>query len=338
MSDAPPKPLSRGWHRGGVAFVGLLLGLFLGELAMRAFYTFGQRHELEFTHYSAVLKRAGPSPELPFEHVPNSQTRLMGVIVRTNDHGQRGGPVSERKLTSTFRLACLGDSLTFGWGVPEEETYCAQVARRLRAAPFQTGVDRIEAINFGVGNYNTAIEVEVFRRKVLRFSPDFVVLQYYINDAEPTPAFHPSSFIERSYLALFLWARTDLLLRQIGARQDYVAYYQSLYRHENPGLAAFRASISALARESRQNRIHLGVVIFPELHKLDESEPFQAIYREVEDLWRSERVPVVNLWPRFAGKEPQTFWVDPGDVHPNAAAQSVAAEAIEQLIREGRAK
>jgi hypothetical protein len=58
-------------------------------------------------------------------------------------------------------------------------------------------------------------------------------------------------------------------------------------------------------------------VIFPELHQLDDHEPFRDIYALVERMWRANGIPVVNLWDAFKGRDPRTLWVHPADVHPN---------------------
>ena len=328
---------SKSWRlvgaRVAMALVAMLAAIVLAEGLFRIVYRRETRPELEFTRYSLLFKERGPVRELPFQHRPHRSAELMGVTVRTNAEGLRGGAVSVEKSPGTFRIACVGDSLTFGWGVKEEDTYCAELARRLSARPPGPSFTRAEGVNFGVGNYNTVMELEVLRRKVFAYRPDLVVVQYYINDAEPVPPFYSRPFLGHSYLAILLWARVDLLFRHAGVRQDYVGYYRSLYAADRPGLGAFRAAIGAIARECRERRTPLVALLFPELHRLDAGEPFQEVYATVAGWWRETGVPVVDLWPRFRGQEPSQFWVHPVDVHPNALAHAVAADGVEAVVR-----
>ena len=48
-------------------------------------------------------------------------------------------------------------------------------------------VNKIEVINAGIGNYNSSMEVELFKLLGINFDPDLVILMFYINDVEPTP-------------------------------------------------------------------------------------------------------------------------------------------------------
>jgi hypothetical protein len=69
------------------------------------------------------------SDSLPFELRPGGRFRLNGpefdTAVITNAEGLRGGPIDWRKP----RVLCLGDSYTFGWGVENDETWCARLGQ-----------------------------------------------------------------------------------------------------------------------------------------------------------------------------------------------------------------
>lgn len=65
-------------------------------------------------------------------------TRTRHFSVSTNSQGFRGPEIQEKK--SGLRILCLGDSVTFGWGVEQDESYPALLARSLN----------IEVINAGV--------------------------------------------------------------------------------------------------------------------------------------------------------------------------------------------
>ena len=71
--------------------------------------------------------------------------RVRSFRVNTNDWRARGLRPIDRKAPGVFRIAAIGDSVTFGWGVEDEEAWPVLVEQRLR----ERGVDA-EVLNFGV--------------------------------------------------------------------------------------------------------------------------------------------------------------------------------------------
>jgi lysophospholipase L1-like esterase len=101
-----------------------------------------------------------------------------------------------------YRIIFLGDSFTFGWGVREADTFKSQLETALNQR-YPT-----EIINFGIGNYNSEQEVNLFLEKGLKYHPDKVVVFYFINDAEPPRAKAPFPFLYHSDFITFFWSRT----------------------------------------------------------------------------------------------------------------------------------
>ena len=75
------------------------------------------------------------------------------------------------------------------------------------------------------------------------------------------------------------------------------------------------------------------MVIFPELHALDESHPFQNIYRRVHAYAESLGIPALDLFPVFEGRSAPDLWVHVTDHHPNAEAHRIAADAIWSFLQ-----
>lgn len=101
------------------------------------------------------------------------------VRVRTNADGFRGGPLPAAKPPGTVRIAVLGDSFTFGYGVRERQAYPARLARRLaRAVP---GC-RIEVVNLGVPGAGPLDYLHHLERTGARLVPDVVLVGVFAND------------------------------------------------------------------------------------------------------------------------------------------------------------
>lgn len=126
------------------------------------------------------LVRPSPVPEIIYELKPDQQGVFKGRPVRVNHLGMRGAETTVVKPPGTVRIAGLGDSVMFGWGVGEGEPYLQLVEKAINdEAPQGT---RYELLNFAVPGYNTVMEVATFEHKVLAFAPDLVVMHFIGND------------------------------------------------------------------------------------------------------------------------------------------------------------
>lgn len=99
------------------------------------------------------------------------QTR-DGRTVRLNSQGFRGpaaGPIASGRR----RVLLLGDSLTFGTGVDDGETFAAELARQEPA---------LEPLNFGVSGYGTDQELLLLEREGLPLTPAVVVLDVCVGN------------------------------------------------------------------------------------------------------------------------------------------------------------
>lgn len=84
-----------------------------------------------------------------------------------------------KKNPNTYRIVALGDSMTHGLNVDNEDTWPKQLERKLNGLNLST---RFEVFNTGHGSLGTYQEVEIFKNIGLNYSPDMVILQYYDSD------------------------------------------------------------------------------------------------------------------------------------------------------------
>jgi lysophospholipase L1-like esterase len=223
---------------------------------------------MEMWKYAVQLKHPVADPNLSFAHVPNRSANLMGVPVSINSHGHRDREYAETRSPGVYRIVILGDSTTFGWGVPAEETVAKILEAELNKAG-APGYRGFEVINAGVGNYNTVQEVTHYLTYDRAFHPNLVILEYFINDAEPVPAEHNASLLGKSYLLAYSISRFDAMMRLTGARPNWKQYYAGLYQEGLPGLAAAKQALVKLAGITREDGTGLLVTILPELHEIN---------------------------------------------------------------------
>jgi len=97
---------------------------------------------------------------------------LSNEALRVNALGFRGDDVELPKPDDTFRIVVLGDSMTFGFGVFDDQTYAARLAGRL------SGEARVEVVNAGVTGYSSWQSRKYYETVVRRLDPDLVVAMF----------------------------------------------------------------------------------------------------------------------------------------------------------------
>ena len=274
----------------------------------------------------------------------------------TNSLGFRGGefPLVEtrdgsieaigKKPDGVLRIVFLGDSVTFGEGVHDSDTFVERVGRGL-----STRLSRpIEVYNFGVGGHNTSDARWVWQRYARHLDPDLVVYTFVLNDAEPRlfrleqtsgqPTRFPRSIEARwtewtsqpegwwtgSRLARLAWKL------QAGWKLDRktLGYYRELNASYSPHWHACREQLEAL----QQIEPTPLVVVFPMLFDLA-AHPFRPVHLEITDA--CSQTEIIDLWKTLAGRAGNNtpeLWVHPTDTHPNEIAHKFAAGVITQRL------
>jgi lysophospholipase L1-like esterase len=318
----------RNWlAAGGLLAAAVILAFGAMEIFARLVLADGTNLDLEMWRYAKDLKRVSPYPGVGHEHVPNAEGTYMGVDLRINAHKLRDHDYGFAKPKDVVRVVMLGDSLMLGWGAPFDDTTPKRLEKLLNGGK---PAPRYQVINTGVGNYNTAMEVSYFLAEGYRYEPDVVVLNYFINDAEPTPARKRSFLLERSYAAVVIAGALDTLERIAGGKPDWKAYYSGLYADDAEGWKVARKTMAELAAYCRAHGIGLLVASYPELHE-PASYPFAAVTAKIAAA--AAGAPFIDLLPTVADvKDPQSLWVTATDAHPNGdAAGRYAARLAEAL-------
>jgi lysophospholipase L1-like esterase len=309
-------------------FLGLIFSVItivvIVDVYVRFFADDGMQFDLEMWKYARDVKQLSADPLIAHEHAPNRDAVLMAVDFRTNSKGLRDREFAYERKPGTLRVLMLGDSLTVGWGVPVEQTF----SKRIEKLFANNGVDA-EVINAGVGNYNTVQEVEYFLTEGYKYHPDIVVLNFFVNDAEPIFEHKPPSILMREcYACVFVFGRVDTLARKFLSKSDWADYYLGLYgRGNSKGWLDAKAFIEKLSAYSRSNGIALVIANLPELHDVQHYR-----FQEISDLVRSAAseygAGYVDLLPFLEKEDSAALWVSPGDQHPNARANELIAQGL----------
>jgi lysophospholipase L1-like esterase len=260
------------------------------------------------------------------------------LTYRTNALGFRGPETAEAKPEGVFRIIGLGDSFTFGRGVRVEDTFLADLQRRLD----QIAPGSFEVLNWGVAGYDTVDEANLLKHRGPAFSPDLVVLGFFLNDAKPGPtarAFNPVSDRQR----LPAWRRASALLDQLGARlrkrgrvRELVASYHAAYREDARGWQRSQAALTRARDQARAEGFTLVVMLLPVLWDLSGPSPFVDLHAKVAGFAESLGLPVLDLLPAFAGHDGPELWAHPVDQHPSPEGHAIVGKALFAFLGEQR--
>ena len=119
------------------------------------------------------------NPVLRYEHVPNMSYREYVI----NEHGLRGRAYEKRKTKDVFRIAVVGDSVSFGWDVGEGQAWPDVLQGLLNECP-AARQETFQVLNFAVTGYNATQVAEVLRQSVRSWNPDLILYGYCLNDPQ----------------------------------------------------------------------------------------------------------------------------------------------------------
>ncbi|HET6164080.1 MAG TPA: SGNH/GDSL hydrolase family protein [Planctomycetota bacterium] len=283
-----------------------------------------------------------------FRARPNARVTIGAVECCNNELGLRGASVGEERAAGTFRVLCIGDSTTYGLGVPEPATW----VRRLEADLNSTAPSglRIEVVNAGVPAYNTRDELALYRSLADRLRPDLVVLGFYGNDLERL-GFHVAtdgSVLPDPFPVPDAWnpvlLRSWLFRRVCVSACEWMASRGTYVRAKGDNLAMPARWLHEMAQEASARRTPFAIFEIPTLAggpkittRLDPSEyPDREVSAWLAQVAAREEVPFLSLVAALSGPSLPRLRISASDQHPNAFASQLMATAIGAFLRERR--
>jgi lysophospholipase L1-like esterase len=312
---------------------GLLVMLVLGEVALRVV-------DLGHPYYSAPeLYLPSDDPRVLFEPRPSFDGFSEGVWLTTNTRGLRERELPLPKPPGTRRVVFLGDSVTFGAGVKDDEPF----PRLLETAVNGSGSGPIQTVNTGVVGYNTVQELARLEQAGLPYQPDVVVLTFVVNDLLETFSIFDHQYEPTGLLAgPKVWLRRNSHLYRF-AQQMYWRLGQELRRAREGPTEPLRkrermeerlANLSEIVRTTRANGASFLLVLYPD-NLSDPVSPGPSgehltVREELERFSAREHVPLYDLTTEFGDvRDPRARrYRLREDPHPSAEGHRVIAEAL----------
>jgi lysophospholipase L1-like esterase len=273
------------------------------------------------------------SSSLNYELRPSNEfSGRLGNINIINSNGFRGEELESKK--SNFRIAVLGDSIVYGYGMKEKDTFPEKLEKNLK----EKGLDS-EVLNFGVLGYNTNQEVTAYFEKVKDLDPDLIIVGYVLNDAENRreySGFEKKETIETCKIAYLVNINCDLkdFLKKFESLK-FIKYRLNTIMYENKNSDHLKASheheedyeknVLEPLRKLSEEEIPKLIVIFPVL-----KGDYQEVYDKVTEDFTKLGFQVIILDEDFKNKDIQLLKGDP--LHPNKLGHEIAANKTANTI------
>ena len=267
-------------------------------------------------------------------YLPGGTGTTGSATVQINNLGLRDShDYPTQKSPDCYRILVLGDSMTFGKGVPEPETWPAVFERGL-AARYPSRC--IEVLNSGMPNINFHIQNQHFARRWRQFAPDHVLAGFSVSndsqeqqESEPhllwwmqmsdrMPASKVSALVRRLYYLGFLRMERSLV-------EDVIpGYFEDTY----PGWQQFSDSLLVLQRMAAQDRFALSFALIPAPLGYD-SYPLRQQHERLRTFLEESRgISVIDLLDGLDGIDASKHWLHPSDGHFDAYVHRAMADYL----------
>ncbi len=243
-----------------------------------------------------------------------------------NTEGLRDREHPLAKRAGTYRVACLGDSVTLGWGIQPQQAW-PQVLEDLAAA---SGRD-LDVMNVALGGWATRQELIAYRRIARRYHPDQVLLGICLNDV----AEMQNNLSRPPRLLSLLHQRSALVRRVVAARDSEIRDVEELFT--SPQAARVRdgyqrmfADLRTLRDEVRADGGRFAVVVFPFRFQVIPGAPPPLAQRTIGDFCRREAIAFLDALPAVADLGDAAF--HDYDHFSPAGARRVAQQILDSNV------
>jgi|CXWL01.1.fsa_nt_gi lysophospholipase L1-like esterase len=259
--------------------------------------------------------------------------RWFDIYPKLNSLYCRDHEWAEGKQPRLHRIAFVGDSFTYGWGINDpSDRFTDIIQSRLDArTPGQ-----VEVMNVAWSGWGTREHINAVHDMIQDYVVDEIVLCHVPNDMETllpvTPGFDPklpprSRYLntEHSFLLNYLYHRVIApFARGANSYWDWLAD-----GYADPAIwARQEAQFAEILELCRSHNVRLRVVLLPFLRTSGQRYDASEIQSKVRAFFDSRGIQVVDLLPLFAGQNTTNLVVNSHDPHPNEAANRLFADAI----------
>lgn len=189
--------------------------------------------------------------------------------ISINSFGFRGKEVQQEKNKSIYRIIVLGDSIAFGYQ-ENSSTWPSRLEFLLNKSK-KDNQNNFEVINAGITGYTTIQAKRLFETKLIKFSPDMIIVSLGWNDVIfatsqswspdiPIKSLSRIKFVRRldnfMFVKLFneLWLRTKAFLKMDHPQKSLI---------NEEALISFENNLTEIIRIAKDKNIKIALTTMP---------------------------------------------------------------------------
>lgn len=256
--------------------------------------------------------------------------------VHNQDRFRRAKPFPD-KSPDIFRVAVFGDSLTYGYGISEEDTFVSLLNDWL-GREYQ-----VEFLNLGISGAQSEDILQEIKKWLPILRPNLVIYAICQNDflpsgqgqhvfeyAFPLPASVKQFFIDHTYTGAFINDTYDGTLRRLHLRRDFfddiLSGFGGYQRRFRSDVAKMNSAVMAAGLPSL-----LAMVV--DQYPSYGGRGYQ-ISRVAEDAATAAGAVVIPTEDFYAHHDGQYMYVSKWEGHPNEVANYIWASMIWRALRQ----
>lgn len=275
--------------------------------------------------------------------------------IRYNRFNFRERDFYVEKSQNIYRIAVIGDSLTFGPGINEEDRFSNLLGKRLNSQNQNINIE-YEVLNFGRPGAETIDHIDFLNDFVLPTKPDFILLQWYINDVldpqdkkkkkkkkkdgrsllgvpKAIGVFY-NRLCDNSVLFYLLNKKLTRFKRSVSSKlstkfrsfdETMLARFGDLNSTDS---IKSRTALEKFVQITKQNNIPMGMILFSDSY-FRPSSKLDFLLTRVLDFCGNEKLICVDMRQPLAPYQGNVkLWASRLDPHPSAFANRIAADQI----------
>ena len=309
------------------------------------------------------------NPEFLIQHTPKGKRLIpqAEVVIKNHHLGHRDIPIRINKLGvrgpeiptekgDEYRILVLGDSITWGDYLLEEELFHAPLANieHPQNKP-------IRIINAGVGDIGMQEITDIYFEHYESMQPDFILLNLYLNDARPPWGF-PQEISQRGWwrrnirLAEFIYKRIRLYqwLEEKGAQRFAWTQLQSTlnWKHDDrdfqtlvqaaqydwgagwnqESIETIRPLLKKIHSHTQEKSIPLIITILPVAYQVHAESIHDTPQKMLQTLAHEYSIPVLDFLIPLREHAHKRLYYD--QCHPNPEGNHIMAEILTPFVED----
>lgn len=274
------------------------------------------------------------------------ERKNVDAVATVNALGLRGDMLELPRPEGEERIAVVGDSSFFGFGLADEDTLAARLAVRMRD---------VTTINAGIPGYSTEQSLRLLDDVVWDLEPTLLVLASFWSDTNYEP-YRDKDLLQSVDLrqntllsgsSLVRWLAPWVSRLRPADRGHVVTWVRGselpAAEHRRVGLTDYAANLDQIVREAAQRGIGVILLTPPSPVEIEAKvspphqwEPYRAAQEAVA---KHHGLPHLDMTPAFAAAyrfddspDISKFFLD--DLHPTALGQTLMAQLVERVLRQ----